>query len=35
LINRFFEDEVRGGWNRLMEFQKVLYEMLYLVAIPD
>ncbi len=27
-INRFFEDEVRGGWNRLMEFSEVLYEML-------
>ncbi|MBL7828066.1 MAG: PD40 domain-containing protein, partial [Saprospiraceae bacterium] len=24
----FFETEVRGGWNRLMEFSEVLYEML-------
>lgn len=27
-IDTFFERDVRGGWNRLMEFSEVLYEML-------
>ena len=27
-LDNFFELEVRGGWNRLMEFSEVLYEML-------
>lgn len=27
-LDVFFERDVRGGWNRLMEFSEVLYEML-------
>ncbi len=27
-LDDFFEDEVRGGWERLMEFSEVLYEIL-------
>ncbi len=27
-LDAFFEKDVRGGWNKLMEFSEVLYEML-------